>query len=58
MSDTPDGDEMWLIGHCQLCDREIGRGQLYPLCKRCEQSCRAHARLDRDHREWVKDGKP
>ena len=59
MSDTwPDGDEEWLIGRCQICDKEIGRGQLYPLCEKCTRTCQAHARLDRHHREWVKDGKP
>jgi hypothetical protein len=54
----PDGDEEWLRGRCQICDKDIGRGQLYPLCSRCESTARAHAKLNRAYREWEADGKP
>lgn len=28
------------------------------LCPRCVETCRAHAKLDRQEREWIADGSP
>jgi hypothetical protein len=51
---TLKGDEY----RCQICERLLAEDRALPLCDRCEATARAHARLERDAREWERDGKP
>lgn len=46
------GGEWVTVTECTLCDRPISPDAIYPLCPRCEGSCRAHAEYDRNAREF------
>ena len=56
---------LWAIEHgwepvtrCDLCERPLPADAPLPLCSRCEDAARAHARLDAATREWEADGRP
>ena len=44
--------------HCSLCRGELPQDATVPLCATCVLTCRAHARQEQAHREWVADGSP
>ncbi|MEE8113037.1 MAG: hypothetical protein V3T23_01660 [Nitrososphaerales archaeon] len=43
---------------CDICGVKISAEKFPPLCFICTSKVVAHVRLDREHREWVKDGAP
>ena len=50
--------DTYKTNRCNLCSRPIPEQIGAALCSSCERTCRAHARLEQAHREWVADGRP
>ena len=48
---TLNGDEY----RCQLCERLLAEDRVLPICDRCEATCRAHARLEKEMRAFQED---
>ena len=43
------------VADCSLCGREVPGFAPNPLCRTCEATCKAYARLARDEAEWLED---
>lgn len=43
---------------CDLCYREISEQEGPALCDTCKRTCKAHARVIKNNKEWEEEGSP